>query len=300
MRGDGTTHGFGQLLPSPAPLVASDFEGWFYTSGALCLVLLVALPWTLRRVREHHDWLPLLALGSGTLASLVEPLLDLVGHVRWAQNLPGPAFVAFGIDIPLLIPCCYALFMGMEAYWVCAIIRRGATTGQLFRLFAVVAASDAIMEHPGLITGVYEYYGDQPFEFYRFPFYWAFTNGVAIMTIGALLHYVWSRVERDAWPRIAVLPVGMIGTVVGELATGFPVFLAINMDIATWLQWLAGAVTILLSLAWIRLLADLVARETTADWTLLDLLRSRWMPPEMRAAFIRDSGRAADAAPPIP
>ena len=99
-------------------------------------------------------------------------------------------------------------------------------------LFAACGITDAIMEHPGVIMGVYEYYGNQPFEFYKFPFYWSFTNGVAICTIGVLIYYVWPLVKDKGWWKLAILPLGIIGTTMGEFGAGFPVFLAINADIA--------------------------------------------------------------------
>ncbi len=49
--------------------------------------------------------------------------------------------------------------MGLEAYWVYSIVQRGITVKKFFLMFAAIGASDAIMEHPGVIMGVYEYYG---------------------------------------------------------------------------------------------------------------------------------------------
>src|SRR4051794_15000130 len=114
--------GYGQLLPGDTPLTATDFEAWFFTFWAGLLVVLIALPWALNCIRKRRDYLPILMLATGAITSLGEPMLDHVGHLRWANNLPGPAFSNFGLDIPILIPPCYALFMGLEAYWVYTII----------------------------------------------------------------------------------------------------------------------------------------------------------------------------------
>lgn len=282
--------GYGELLSHPSPITASDFDAWFFLFWAGLLVVVIALPWALLRLKRHRDWLPLLALGAGLITSLGEPMLDLVGHLRWSENLHGPAFTNFGIPIPLLIPPCYALFMGLEAYWIYSIIQRGIRVRHFFLLFAAVGVSDAIMEHPGVIMGVYEYYGTQPFEFYKFPFYWSFTNGVAVCSIAVLMHYVWPQVKDKGWQKLAILPLGIIATTAGEFGSGFPVFLAINADIPTWLQWTFGSLTLVLSVVWIRTLAALVTREDTPDWTFLALFRSRFMLPHQREAFIRGVG----------
>lgn len=291
--------GYGQLLPGPTPLHASPFEAWFFLAWAGALVVLIALPWALLRVKRQGDWLPLLALGSGLITSLGEPMLDHVGHLRWASGLHGPAFSNFGLDIPILIPPCYALFMGLEAYWIYTIIQRGVNVRQFFLMFAAVGVSDAIMEHPGVLMGVYEYYGSQPLEFFKFPFYWSFTNGVAICTIAVMIHYVWPQVKDQGWKKLAILPLGIIGTTMGEFGVGFPVFLAINSNMPTWLQWCVGMLTIPLSLVWIRVLAGMVAKESAVDWTFWGLFTSRFMLPHHREAYIqgRSIGPAATATP---
>lgn len=279
--------GYGQLLPADTPLRATDFEATFFLIWAGLLVVVLALPWAFRRLVKYRDTLPLLALGAGFITSLGEPMLDHVGHLRWADNLQGPAFSNFGLDIPLLIPPCYALFMGLEAYWIYTIIQRGINVRQFFLLFAASGISDAIMEYPGVTMGVYEYYGSQPLEFYKFPFYWSFTNGVAIATIAVMIHYVWPMVKDKGWQKLAILPLGIIGTTMGEFGTGFPVFLAINANMATWLQWAVGILTVPLSLVWIRVLAGMVATETSVEWTLWGLFKARFMLPHQRERYIQ-------------
>ncbi|HYF24118.1 MAG TPA: hypothetical protein VD931_00120 [Baekduia sp.] len=288
--------GYGELLPHPSPITASDFDAWFFLFWAGLLVVVIALPWALTRLIRHKDTLPILCLGAGLITSLGEPMLDLVGHLRWSENLHGPAFTNFGIPVPLLIPPCYALFMGLEAYWLYSVIQRGITVRGFFLMFAAIGLSDAIMEHPGVIMGVYEYYGTQPFEFYKFPFYWSFTNGVAICTIGVLLHYVWPHVkDRGTW-QLLVLPLGIIGTTMGEFGSGFPVFLAINADIPTWLQWVIGSLTLVISVVWIRVLAHLVAKDdANVEWTFWGLFKSRFMLPHQREAYIQGITRQPGA-----
>jgi len=290
--------GYGKLLPSPPPNTASDFDAWFFLFWAGLLVVVIALPWAVLRLKRHGDWLPLVAMGAGFITSLGEPMLDLVGHLRWSENLHGPAFNNFGIDIPLLIPPCYALFMGLEAYWIYTLIQRGITVRSFFLLFAAVGITDALMEHPGLIMGAYEYYGTQPFEFYKFPFYWSFTNGAAVATIAVMIHFVWPIVKDGTWQKLAILPLGIIGTTMAEFGTGFPVFLAINADIPTWLQWAFGSLTLVLAVLWIRVLAVLVCTDTADHWTFWGLFKARFMLPHQREAYIQGLGRRPGTAIP--
>jgi hypothetical protein len=290
--------GYGRLLPAnAAPLHPTSFEGWFFTAYAGALVVAFALPWALNCIRKRRDYLPLLTLCAGAITSLGEPMLDHVGHLRWANNLPGPAFSNFGLHIPALIPPCYMLFMGLEAYWIYTMIQRGINKKQFMQMFVAVGLSDAIMEHPGLAMHTYEYYGNQPFKDGLFPFYWSFTNGVAICTIAVLVHFTWPVVKNKGWMMLAILPLGIIGTTMGEFGAGFPVFLAINANMATWLQWVIGSLTLVLSVVWIRVLAEIVARETDVEWTFWGLFKARFMLPHQRERYIERQTRVGVAIP---
>lgn len=290
--------GYGNLLPHPSPIVASDFDAWFFLFWAGLLVVGLAVPWATVRLFKHKDPLPWLMLLAGFGTSLGEPMLDLVGHLRWSENIHGPAFTNFGIPVPLLIPPCYALFMGLEAYWIWSIIQKGINKRAFFLMFAAVGISDAIMEHPGVIMGVYEYYGQQPFEFYKFPFYWSFINGAAICSIAVVLHFVWPRVQGKGLKMLWVIPIGIVATTAAEFGTGFPVFLAINADIPTWLQWVIGSGSLALAVFWISKLGDLVCTESSLNWTFWGLFKSRFMTPSARHRYIESIGWNADIEPP--
>jgi hypothetical protein len=268
--------GYGQILPAnTVPLHPTAFEGWFFTAYAGAAVVLVALPWAIRALQKRRDPLPILMLLSGAITSLGEPQLDFVSHLRWANNLPGPAFTMFGLHVPALIPPCYMLFMGLESYWLYQVLQRGCTKKQFMWMAFFVGLSDAIMENPGLMMHTYEYYGNQPFKIGDFVYYYAFTNSVAICTIAVLAYFVWPRVKHNGWLMLAILPLGIIGTSMGEFGTGFPVFLALNSQMATWLQWVVGSLTLGLAVIWIRVLAEFVAHLEVAEYSLWELFKAR-------------------------
>lgn len=291
--------GYGELLPDPPPFHASTFGAWFFLFWAGAFVVILAVPWAIKRF-IRGDRLPALALLSGLFTSLGEPMLDHVGHLRWAHNLLGPAFVNFDLPIPVLIPPCYMLFMGLESYWIWLVIQRGIDRKRFFMMYAACGLSDAVMEHPGLILNVYEYYGRQPLEFYKFPFYWSFTNGVAIATIAVVIHYAWPLVKDKGWKQLYIVPIGLIATTVGEFGSGFPVFLAINASIPTWVQWAIGCLTVPLSLLWIRVLSDLVCTEKGVPWTFWGLFKSRFMLPQQRERYINSIGWDSNYRPDLP
>ena len=112
--------------------------------------------------------MPLLVIGSGLVCSLLEPMLDLLGHLHWANNLI-PAFTNFGITVPALIPLCYVAFLGLEAYFAYFVIRNGAHRRHFVMLLGMGIITDAVMETIGINLGVYEVLRCPAVRIPRFP-----------------------------------------------------------------------------------------------------------------------------------
>jgi hypothetical protein len=286
----------------------STFVVWFFLFYAGAAVVILVLPWALMTLTRRRDSLPILALIGGGLTSLLEPLWDTIGHLRWAPKNP-MSFTNFGIHIPALIPPCYSLFMGLEAYWVYTILRRGCRVRHFMLAFAAVALSDAIMEHPGVNLDAYQYYGTQPFMFWpdKWPWYWAFINGASICTIGALIYFVWPRLQRRGWHKLAVLALGPIGMAMAEFTTGFPVFLSINANISSALAWVVGSLTLIFAVVWVRVLASLVTSQEAPDWSFWGLFKIRLLGPRARDRYLASIGAPTGAVsswgpgePPLP
>jgi hypothetical protein len=69
----------------------------------------------------------------------------------------------------------------------------------------------------------------------------------------------------------AMLPIGVTATTIGEFGAGFPVVLAINSQMGTWLQWVIGSLTIVR----IPVLGEIVATEKVAPFSLWAEFKSR-------------------------
>jgi len=62
----------------------------------------------------------------------------------------------------------------------------------------------------------------------------------------------------------------------GEFGTGFPVFLAINSQMPTWLQWCVGSLSLVFACVWIRVLAELTATQTEPSFSLWKLFKGKF------------------------
>ncbi len=296
--------GYGTLLPNYTDLNPSTFGVWFFLFWAGLLFVVIALPWALNAWRKGNV-LPILMLGGGLVCSISEPMWDHLGHLRWAEELPD-AFFNFGLDVPILIPPCYALFAGLEAYWVYVMITRGVSRQQFFSLFMAIAISDAIMEHPGLLLGVYEYYGNggpQPFDFgNKFPLYWSAINAAGFVTGGVILSWAWPQIK-DSWRKIYVLGIPLVGMAMGYGACAVPVFLGINSNLPMALQWVCGGITIAMAVGYIKVIATLVSVEQPdSEWTLWGLFKARFMLPSQRDRYYGSAAKpvvqASSTTPP--
>jgi hypothetical protein len=252
------------ILPSPPPFGAPGWAIWVFFFVAGAAAVLAALPWSLYAGFAKRNWLPLIVIVSGFLCSLSEPMLDLLGHLRWANNLP-TAFTNFGIDVPWLIPPCYAAFLGLESYFCYYMLRRGITVNQCVMVWAVGGVTDAIMETVGLNLHIYEYYGLQPYTLFRFPYWWGFINGASFFTIGFMLWFLVPRLQgaRKLW-LLAVSPAGMMMT---YFTTGWVHILAQNAELPVWTRWVATTVTMALCVGLVRFLGSFAAvAEPTHRW----------------------------------
>lgn len=285
--------GYPQMIcTSPPPFEASDFAIHFFFFFAGAAAVLVALPWALYAGFKKSNWIPIFVLTSGFLTSLSEPMLDLLGHLRWARNLP-VAFTNFGIDVPWLIPPCYAAFFGLEAYFVYYLLKKGITVSQAVMVFAVGGLTDAIMETMGLNLQIYEYYGVQPYTLFKFPYWWGFINGAAIFCVGFLHWYVVPRLKKPSH-YLWLLPLGPAGMMMLYFTAGWPHILGLNSTLPTPAKWVLTTITMVLCVLAVRFMASFAAVDTpTHNWTFWRMFYYRVLTPGARDKL--DAKMAAEA-----
>ena len=281
------------VLPSPSDFSAGAFAGWFFTIYAGLLIVSIALIWAIWTGFKNRNWLPLMLIFGGFLCSLCEPMLDFLGHLRWANDLPFYVFSNFGIDIPLLIPFCYAAFLGLEPYFIYLLFKRGVTVKQVMFIYLIAGLSDAIMETPGLLMHVYQYYGVQPYTFLSFPYWWAFINGASFMTIGFFVWYLQPRLKGFSRALFLVLP--PIGMMVAYFSVGWVHILALNSNLPTPLKWVATTIMMVGYIGYVRGIAHFVAvpPERALHWHFGHFLLYRlfFFLPQVRQRMLDEEQR---------
>lgn len=288
------------MCPSPPDFAAGPWASWGFFFFAGALAVFIAIPWAISRIVKHRDWLPMIIIGSGFICSLLEPMLDLLGHLRWANDLP-VAFTNFGIDIPWLIPFCYAAFLGLESYFVYVFFKAGVTVKQImFMMLPICIMTDAVMETVGLNLGVYEYYGYQPYTLLLFPYWWGFINAASFITVGYLIWFLEPRLKGAQ--RLALLFVAPTGMMIAYFSTGWPHLLAHNSTMPEWGRFLFATITMAACAGLVRIIAGVVAvPEPTMNWTFGRMVASRFMLPSYRQRMVeRLAAEKSGATPVVP
>ncbi|MEQ9586420.1 MAG: hypothetical protein RJS97_00335 [Parvibaculaceae bacterium] len=248
----------GSRLSVPADLMAPELVGILFTIWAGGFGIAV-IPWALWRFWAKKDDLPLWMIGGGLICSLLEPMLDYLGHLWWPTNLPGPAFTGFDLNIPWLIPPCYVFFISMTGYWAYTRFKAGIDLKGAFLVWFLISMTDIIMEIPGTAFGAYVYYGDASFKVFGFPLAWGWMNGTSMFLVGILLYLVEPHLKGFRRIYLLLVSVTAMGAAYGMVA--WPYFMSLNWD----MPWIATRALTLLSLVLsiivVRFSALLVARD---------------------------------------
>ena len=248
-------------LPVPSDYKAGNVSMWLFTLWAGGFALLV-LPYVLYRLRRYGDTVLLFTWIGGFICSLGEPMLDHLGHLWWPTNLPGPAFSAYDLNVPLLIPPCYVAFVAMTGYFAYRMMQRGLTARQVFYVWLAIASTDLALEFPGVLTNVYRYYGNEPFYLGNFPMHWGWLNGTGMLMVGFLLYLVVPRLRGVQKGLVLLVPVTAFLGSYGM--TAWPAFMSINANLSgVWMD-LVDAFSLVLCLLVVWGVAETVAKRAPA------------------------------------
>jgi hypothetical protein len=224
---------------------------------SVALVALVAVAAAVGYGARHRTPLYGVVLLGGVLASLNEPVADLLGGCLHPQTGSWAVFTAYDRPIPAWAVIAYGLFFGAVPLLVFALMRGAANPrSRLLQSVAVIFTANLLIEIPILAGGVYTYYGDQPFKvFGLFPLHWLFINGVGVATIAVVLHLFG---ERFTGPRVLWFLAIPATAQIAALSVSIPAFTLYNTNVPTPLKWVGSVATMLLGAAALRALARLV------------------------------------------
>lgn len=210
----------------PADLSAP--HSWSMVFTVICVTLwLLAATWVLR-LAVRGEPLGLFFLAGGLLMGLLEPYLDYLGLLWFAQDNVAVTVNLFARHIPLYVVLGYSFFFGLQAYVIFRAIQLGKTTKFFLYAYAISWVFDGVLQVTGAQLGLYRYYGHQPFLFFGAPGWWYTIDATMQLAAGLLLFLLRHRMV--GWGRLLVIPIlpAMYAGLNGAL--GWPVFAALNSN----------------------------------------------------------------------
>ena len=233
--------------------------------GVAMLVLMAVLGtaaagWAVALAWRSRDLVPILVCAGAAIAVLNEPIYDLLGQIAYPSNHLR-LFTAFGRDIPVFLVFGYLPWMGLLALYVARLMERGAPARTVRIIAAASFASVVVIEAIGTGTDNWVYRGEAPLKYLGVAPQLAPSPIVCGFAVFVLARHLrgWSRLWYLAVPGVS------LGAVFA--GSSWPMYLALNSDAATVVDWLAGAATLALcaGIVWgvTGLAADLATAEAT-------------------------------------
>lgn len=230
-------------MPQTAELV-------FTIGGAVPLVAVLFL--AIRHLRTGEGPLLAFCLLGGLAASLFEPFVDVMGMVYLTENGSIGTFTLLGRTMPLFVPVIYPWYIGGFAYLTCRRFSAGITTKGVFRLFGIFVLTNYALEAPGLLTDVYNYYGNQPFNIWGHPLWWGFANAFTALAAGAMVYGLRPFLGRG-WGLAGVVPLIFVSEGLSNAGTGWPMYVTLGGDMSYWATYTSALITVglILFLVWV-------------------------------------------------
>jgi hypothetical protein len=218
----------------------------------ICSIFMVAAVGYVVWRAIHGDVLGVYFLAAGLLMGTLEPGLDYLGLLWFAQDNVAIAINMFGRHIPLYVVMGYSFFFGLQAYFMYLAITVGKSARFFVYAYAVSWVFDLMLQATGSTFGLYKYYGNQPYMILGAPAWWFSID--AVMPILTALIVFALRDRLRGWGKLILIPLvpAMYAALNG--AAGVPVFAALNSNFdasrngngSDLLVWLGGTLTIAL------------------------------------------------------
>jgi hypothetical protein len=245
------------VMPATAQLVTTAVYG----AGAVVFVVLAV--WLAFR---RKSLMPVLFILGALLTLFLEPVVDVLGNAVHPQIGQYNIVTTNGHPVP------WAVFVGYVWYFAALpliaydkLVNRTLTSDYVWKTFAGVVVTAAIVEQIPLYFGTWVYYGYQPLKIGFMPVWWIFANTAAVLVPFLILYKLFPVLT--GWRQILVVGLIPTGAFMGHSAAGWPMYNALGTDTETFSRIIiqlasVGSVALALLVVWVMMyLADVPGRK---------------------------------------
>ena len=222
--------------PAPEP------AGTYFLVGTTIILTGLMLRWYFSgEFKKRGFVLPLVFIGTGLSAILIEPIFDNTLLYWYPDENPLSVFTAYERTIPWYVPLGYAWFFGGTAYLLQRAFAQGVTQAKIWRLFAIVIFTDWLAVSICEWLDLSAFYGDQPSHWFGSPIWFSFCDATGAFVLAGALHLLLPHLQGRKQLWLLILPTFTYGSTLGSATA--PVSLALNSAWSTPVIEIAGLAT---------------------------------------------------------
>lgn len=224
------------INPAPEP------AGLIFLVGT-CLILVGLMVWWYTSGEyKNRGWvLPLVFIGTGFSAIVVEPIFDNTLLYWYPDENPLSVYRGYMRTIPWFVPLGYAWFFGGTAYLLQKAFEKGVTKARIWQFFALSIVIDWVAVSICEWLGLSAFYGNQPFHWVGSPIWFSFCDATGGFVLAGALHLLLPHLTGAKRMWLLILPTFTYGSTLGSASA--PVSMALNSDWSTPVVYLCGIAT---------------------------------------------------------
>lgn len=218
----------GTVMPAIPQLVTTIIYG----IGAVIFIVIA-----IRLAMRERSAVPLLLLLGSMLTLYLEPIVDVLGNALHPVQGQFNVVTSNGHPVPVAVLVGYVWYFAALPL-LCYPILKNRNLSQVFvwKSFAAVVLSAALVEQIPLYFGVWVYYGYQPFKIGFIPTWWCFANTAAVIVPFILIYGIYPKLK--GFKSLAIALLMPCGAFMGHAAAGWPMYNALGTDTLNFPQWI--------------------------------------------------------------
>ncbi len=235
---------------APPTVMEPVAQNWALGIGIAGFVISMLLG--ARMSMKYKTLLPVLFPVAGFCASILEPVVCILGHCIHSVAGQMTLFETNARPIPIHLSLAYALYFG--PVWMVLFqraITHGLTKSYLWKAYAGTVVFAVLFEIAPVQFGLWGYYDKQALWVFKgtVPLFWAFCNPVNMwVSFTLIMKY---RHLLTGIRSLLIIPLTQAGVYMGAMGAGFPYFNAANSTASQLQIELAGLMSVALAFAFI-------------------------------------------------